>query len=257
MEISDGIFLFYGRNHGKYPYANCILIKNDLLIDGGAEEVWNLRPEVVLNSHWHEDHIAMNRVAKSVLAHRLDAKAVESYEEFKSRYGLGDLVETFLSVYPNLSFRSVSATFEDGDALFFEGVEIEVIHTPGHSAGHCCFLINGEILFLGDIDLQFPWYGCLDSDVGDFLNSIELIKKISPKVAIPGHGEIVKGEELESRLESYKEIVLERDRKIRELVAFGEDPVGKGVIYRRFPEPRQIYEHFERIMVKKHLEMHQ
>ncbi|MEM4504290.1 MAG: MBL fold metallo-hydrolase, partial [Archaeoglobaceae archaeon] len=60
---------------------------------------------------------------------------------------------------------------------------------------------------------------------------------------------------LEARLEIYKSIVLERDKRIRELIALGKDPVGKGVIYRRFPEPKQIYEHFERIMVKKHLEM--
>lgn len=256
MELSDGIFLIYGRDYGRYPYANCVLIKKDLLIDGGAEEVWNLRPEIVINSHWHEDHIAMNGVAKNVFAHELDARAIESYEEFKKRYGLGNNVDLFLSVYPNLGFRRVDATFEDGDTLFFEGVEIEVIHAPGHSAGHCCFLINGEILFLGDIDLHFPWYGCLDSDVADFLNSIELVKKISPKIAIPAHGNIVNGESLEERLETYKNIVLERDRKIRELISLGEDPVGKGVIYRRFPEPKEIYEHFERIMVKKHLEMH-
>lgn len=255
MELSDGIFLIYGRNKGKYPYANCVLIKNDLLIDGGAEDVWNLKPEAILNSHWHEDHISMNRVAKSVFAHELDAKAIESYEEFKGRYGLGGEVDLFLSIYPNLGFRKVDATFEDGDMLVFEGVEIEIIHTPGHSAGHCCFLINGEILFLGDVDLQFPWYGCLDSNVRDFLNSIELLKKISPKIAIPAHGEVVSGEELEARLEIYKSIVLERDKRIRELIALGKDPVGKGVIYRRFPEPKQIYEHFERIMVKKHLEM--
>ncbi len=255
MELSDGVFLIYGRNHGRYPYANCVLVEKDLLIDGGAEEVWNLRPEIILNSHWHEDHIAMNNVAKHVFSHELDAKAIESYEEFKRRYGLGEKVDLFLSIYPNLGFRKVNATFENGETLFFEGKELEVIHTPGHSAGHCCFLINGEILYLGDIDLQFPWYGCLDSDVEEFLNSIKLLKKISPKIAVPAHGEVVSGEDLEIKLESYENKVLERDRKIRELIALGEDPVGKGVIYRRFPEPKEIYEFFERVMVEKHLEM--
>lgn len=33
----------------------------------------------------------------------------------------------------------------------------------------------------------------------------------------------------------------------------GEDPVGKGIIYKRVPEPREIYLHFERIMIEKHL----
>lgn len=146
--------------------------------------------------------------------------------------------------------------FLDEDVLFFEGNEIEVIHTPGHSAGHCCFLINGDILFTGDIDLNFPWYGCIDSNLRDFLNSIDLLKKISPKIAVPGHGKVVDGEDFETKLERYKSIILERDRKIREALTLGEDPVGKGIIYRRFPDPKEIYEFFERIMVEKHLEMH-
>jgi len=62
------------------------------------------------------------------------------------------------------------------------------------------------------------------------------------------------GEELEERLSQYEERIAARDRKIKELVNRGEDPVGKGIIYRRFPEPRHIYEFFERVMIKKHLE---
>ncbi len=254
MRLSNEIFLIYGREKGKYPFSNCILVE-DCLIDGGSEEVWNLKPEVVINSHWHEDHIAMNGAAKIVLAHEMDAKAIESKEEFKRRYALGEEVELFLSVYPHIAFRKVDALFEDGDILVYGKNEIEVIHTPGHSAGHCCFLINGEILFLGDIDLQFPWYGCLDSNVAEFVNSIRLLKKIKPKIAIPAHGEILNGEELEDRLSQYEERIAARDRKIKELVNRGEDPVGKGIIYRRFPEPRHIYEFFERVMIKKHLEV--
>uniref|UniRef100_A0A7J2THC1 MBL fold metallo-hydrolase n=1 Tax=Archaeoglobus fulgidus TaxID=2234 RepID=A0A7J2THC1_ARCFL len=253
MKLSDDIFLIYGREKGRYPYSNCILIGNSL-IDGGAEEVWNLRPEAVINSHWHEDHIAMNGVAKIVIAHEMDSKAIESEEEFRRRYGLGKEVDLFLSIYPKLRFRKVDAFIEDGDILVYGKNEIEVIHTPGHSAGHCCFLINGEILFLGDIELQFPWYGCLDSDVTAFLASIRILKKIQPKVAIPAHGEMVTGEELEMKLSEYENKILERDRKIREIIKAGEDPVGRGIIYRRFPEPRHVYEFFERVMVEKHLE---
>lgn len=111
MELSEGIFLIYGQGFGRYPYANCLLIAKDCLIDGGAEKVWNLRPEIVLNSHWHEDHIAMNRVAKYVFAHELDSKAIESYDEFKARYGLGEKVDVFLRLYPNLGFREVNGFF--------------------------------------------------------------------------------------------------------------------------------------------------
>lgn len=59
-------------------------------------------------------------------------------------------------------------------------------------------------------------------------------QKIQPKVAIPAHGEMVTGEELEMKLSEYENKILERDRKIREIIKAGEDPVGRGIIYRRF-----------------------
>ena len=55
-----------------------------------------------------------------------------------------------------------------------------------------------------------------------------MLKKIKPKIAIPAHGEILNGKELEERLSQYEERIAARDRKIKELVNRGEDPVGKG-----------------------------
>ena len=36
-----------------------------------------------------------------------------------------------------------------GDRLFVGGLTINVMHTPGHTPGSCCFLV-GEYLFAGD-----------------------------------------------------------------------------------------------------------
>jgi glyoxylase-like metal-dependent hydrolase (beta-lactamase superfamily II) len=159
----------------------------------------------------------------------------------------------------NFEFGRVDRTFEDGDVFEFEGVQVEVLHTPGHSAGHSCFVI-GDVMFLADVDLTpfGPWYGCLDCDVRDFVLSIERIKnevrKRGVSLAIPSHGKPVSGtEEILKRLDDYLAKIFERDRRIRELVRSGEDPVGKGIIYKRVPEPREIYLHFERIMIEKHL----
>lgn len=249
MNLGKGIRLIEGENKGRYPFCNCLLV-NGCLIDTGAGKVLNeIKFHTVLNSHWHEDHIAMNCKAERVIVHELDAKAVESFEEFKRRYAIGEMVEIFV----NFPFCRVSQTFKDGDSFDF-GVSVEVIHTPGHSAGHCCFLVDGRILFLGDIDLSFPWYGCLDCNVTDFIKSIDKVKKLADEVeiAIPGHGSVVRGDELATKLENYKKTILERERKIEEFLKRGEDPVGKGVIYRKLPQPTEIFEHFERVMVEKH-----
>ncbi|MCX8172640.1 MAG: MBL fold metallo-hydrolase, partial [Archaeoglobaceae archaeon] len=164
----------------------------------------------------------------------------------------------FLSYYPKIGFRKVDELIEDGELLKLGGKEIEVIHTPGHSAGHCCFLIDSKILYLADIDLTSfgPWYGCLDCDVQDFLDSIDKLLKMaeSVEIAVPSHGEPVGGEDLKERLLKYKEKIFEREKKIIEAINAGVDPVGKNIIYRKYPEPTEIYRSFERIMIKKHLD---
>jgi glyoxylase-like metal-dependent hydrolase (beta-lactamase superfamily II) len=250
--FGKGIRLVKGENKGRYPYCNCLLINNCLIDSGAGRILDSIDFDVVINSHWHEDHISRNCKAKRVFVHESDAEAVENFDEFKRRYALGDLIKIFV----NFEFCRVSEVFEDGQSFEF-GVGIEVIHTPGHSAGHCCFLIDGRILYLGDIDLSSfgPWYGCIDSSVTDFLKSIGRIKKIDGvEFAIPGHGSVVRGEELSERLEAYREIMLERERRIEEFLKRNENPVGRGIIYRRLPEPEEVFEHFERIMVGKHAE---
>jgi len=40
--------------------------------------------------------------------------------------------------------------FESGDILNIDIFSIEVIHTPGHTPGSCCFIVNGDYLLTGD-----------------------------------------------------------------------------------------------------------
>ena len=40
--------------------------------------------------------------------------------------------------------------FESGDILNIDIFSIEVIHTPGHTPGSCCFIVNDDYLLTGD-----------------------------------------------------------------------------------------------------------
>lgn len=42
-------------------------------------------------------------------------------------------------------------TIQDGQVLSFAGFSIEVLHTPGHTPGHCCFLTDAPLLLSGDL----------------------------------------------------------------------------------------------------------
>jgi glyoxylase-like metal-dependent hydrolase (beta-lactamase superfamily II) len=94
-------------------------------------------------------------------------------------------------------------TFGDGDVLDLPG-RPRVIHTPGHTAGHCVFLFEGRrALFVGDalctLDLatrstgpQLMHSGQNESDA-EARESLTQIGNLDADVLLPGHGEPWRG----------------------------------------------------------------
>jgi glyoxylase-like metal-dependent hydrolase (beta-lactamase superfamily II) len=78
----------------------------------------------------------------------------------------------------------------DGDVLAFEGLSLEVLHTPGHTPGHCAFgtegrLFSGDLVFAGSIGRSdFP-----NSDPGAMRASLQRFLTLPDQVPVlPGHG---------------------------------------------------------------------
>jgi len=276
VEIDENIYLVQGMNRGRYPYANGMLIQDRFtaLVDTGmgpeamAEVADNYRVDLLIISHGHEDHYAANHLFPQarVAVHRLDAPALRSVERLVELYGAAG-TETeepllrFLKDFFNLKASPVDLEFEDGHIFDLGTVKLKAIHTPGHSAGHCCFSVeNRGLVFLGDIDLSSfgPFYGCLDSDIDSFLASIARIQEQGFETALSGHKEPVFGRETLWRcLEEYGQIIFEREEKLLNFLQRErslEEIVEAALIYRRFPEPADLYALLERNMISKHLE---
>ncbi|MEM3586236.1 MAG: MBL fold metallo-hydrolase [Candidatus Jordarchaeaceae archaeon] len=277
IPLNNNIVFIKAENGGRYPYANSLLIKDEVtaLIDTGfepslAEETAkNYKVDLVINSHCHEDHIACNRYfeASKICAHKLDAPAIRNLDLLKEIYGLkGSSAEAFMDYILNeilhLQNGRVDLEFEDGHTFKLGKNTIKVIHTPGHSYGHCCFLVPEEkIIFLSDIDLTSfgPWYGALDSNVDDFITSIEKLKKMKFEIAVTSHkGEIFKGEDnIRSRLDWYLNIIYQREEKLLNFLKEEhtlEEIVDQAIIYRKFPEPVEAFKLMERISMQKQLD---
>lgn len=81
--------------------------------------------------------------------------------------------------------------FKDGDTLSVGGMNIDVIHTPGHTSGSVCFkyddcIFSGDTLFKASI-------GRFDFPTGDGMTEIKSIKEkllvFDDSVKVyPGHG---------------------------------------------------------------------
>ncbi len=269
------IYFVQGQMNGRYPYSHSLLI-GDYLIDTGisSKRVRSLRKKYTINnvisSHYHEDHISGNRLLKNArfLSHAKDKPIIEDVTKLSINYAIlntpaEELFQPFMDVF-GLQNTKIDKTIEDNEIIDIgENLKLKIIHAPGHTAGHCCFYeLNTKIAFLADIDLsRFPFYGCIDSNLIDFEESIEKLKNLDIEIAISGHKGIYKGvRQIKNELDAYLSRIRERDEKI--LSNFSEnnsikieDLLKKNIIYKHYSKIEKEYEFIaEKIMIQKHFQ---
>ena len=181
----------------EYP-TNCYLVENTdaqelIIVDPGMEAgriiaaVGERKPVAVLLTHGHFDHFSAadavcERFEIPIYIHELDAPKLADAVKNESRtFGYN----VTLNIKPN--------TVIDGQKLNLAGMEITVLHTPGHSKGGVCyFLPDHQGVFCGDT-LFYQGYGRHDFGDGDFSDLKQSLRKLMnlhlKVAAYPGHGQ--------------------------------------------------------------------
>jgi len=276
-EEFEKIYFVKGQRGGRVPFSHSLLI-DDHIIDTGIsrKHLRVLKKESPVNhvifSHWHEDHVRDNQMLKDVKhsSHPLDKPIIEDARKFMEYYcAINTPMEEFMAnyLYDVLKIKDteISTTFEDGEIIQIgENFQLQVVHTPGHSAGHCCFLeLNTRIAFLADIDLSSfgPWYGCHDCDVIDFEESIDKLKDLKIKIAVTAHNGLIEGSsEINKKLDDFKAIIFQRDDLILEHLSEKtpttvDDLMGKKIIYHKYNDGFLEFLYVaEKTMLQKHLD---
>lgn len=276
VEIADRIFYIEGENKGRYPDCHGLLVRDDttVIIDPACREdlmreiASNGGVDIVLNTHYHEDHRVYNYVFEGakLLVHELDAHGYGDVEDFIGDFAvvkspqIKQVWEAFLHETCKYRPYEVDETFTDGHEMDFGHTALRVIHTPGHSAGHCCFFFPRKgVAYLGDLDLtKFgPWYASLNSNLDDFLRSIERIRELKPAVVVTSHGDGLVTENVDGRLKEYADIIHRRDEKIMEFVTESrslDEILALEIIYRKKQKaPDAFFYWDDRWMIEAHL----
>jgi len=143
----------------------------------------------LLVTHGHVDHIGgaggvVSRTGVSAYLHPDDEwLALDPLTQVRLLFG---------SVPPGEFARPESyVDLADGQLLEIGGLSVEVLHTPGHTPGHCCFRVGG-VLFSGD-QLFAGSIGRTDLPGGDYNTLMESMQnKIltlpDETEVLPGHG---------------------------------------------------------------------
>ncbi|MFX1322471.1 MAG: MBL fold metallo-hydrolase [Promethearchaeota archaeon] len=275
--LSDEFKNFYfvkGARDGKYPYSHSLLI-NDYLIDTGISSrlLRKLKRQFPINnvllSHWHEDHTSGNRLLPNAnfFIHSKDKFLIENVDKFYEYYGISNspAEEEFEWLWESfkLDNTKIKKSLTDNEIIKVgNDYELKVIHTPGHTAGHCSFLeLNSKIAFLADIDLtNFVFYAGIDSNLIDFEESIDKLIDLNIRMVATGHRGLIEGEkEIKEELFKYKSIIYKRDErilsKLPEIKPISViDFKGKNFIYKYYSEFKEYEIIAEMIMIKKHFD---
>lgn len=178
--------------------TNCYLVedvdtKKLLVVDPGERsdeliaeiEKRGGKLEYILLTHGHFDHITFVKQLSDLFP--CDICVCEDELKLISR-GLYNL-----SVIRNFSVEQFEVTkkLSDGDTLDFGNSKIKFIHTPGHTAGGGCYIIDdnifsGDTLFCESIGRSdFPTSNSLD-----IIRSVKMLSQLPGDYTIyTGHGE--------------------------------------------------------------------
>ncbi|MCA9510941.1 MAG: MBL fold metallo-hydrolase [Myxococcales bacterium] len=225
---------------GRYPDGRSLLVRGrseTVLVDpslGVRPQGDVLRGEVdwCLLSHGHEDHVAaLDLFAdRPVRLHEADAPALASLDAFMALYGFPPDVEGpwRRAVVERFHFapRPDAQPLRDGARFDLGGRSITAVHTPGHTRGHCCLLVEGAgeppLLYLGDIDLSSfgPYYGDAWSSLDDFERSLDAVRRIDARwYATFHHVGVVGRAEFLERLERFARVIATRDERLLAFLA--------------------------------------
>jgi glyoxylase-like metal-dependent hydrolase (beta-lactamase superfamily II)/8-oxo-dGTP pyrophosphatase MutT (NUDIX family) len=104
----------------------------------------------------------------------------------------------------------------EGDVVRCDGLELQVLHTPGHASNHLCYLLPAtRMLFTGDHVIQGSTVVIAppDGNMNAYLRSLERVKSLELAILAPGHGYLIGQPHVElGRLIAHR---LAREAKVR------------------------------------------
>ena len=188
-----------------FPYCNTILIEDDAcclidtaVTDDAFQYLRGKHIDLIVSTHYHVDHNLHNNhfPQAKIMVHEADFPYLGSRERFISTLGsqyVGEDLSRYLKVDQlGYEFREPDETMSDGTIIDLGHTRLEVLHLPGHTAGHCGFLFP-----------TWDWYSrriliWTDSDPGrnaacnlnDFIDSVDRVINLKPEMLITSHASV-------------------------------------------------------------------
>ncbi|MFB6469025.1 MBL fold metallo-hydrolase [Cytobacillus sp. Hz8] len=215
MQITKNIYQVLGGMYANIANIYVIKAKESIIIIDAAETTtdWKIVEETlalwgldkypisnVLLTHKHQGHIGNAKYLRDngavIIAHEDDADAIEN--------GDLDAIVDF-SPFPEREEYipcPVDIRVKDGDKLHLDGVDVTMIHAPGHTDGSVLFQIEEEdkiVIFAGDVisvkndcqTVNLGWEGGNDFNAQLYWETVQKLYHVECELLLPAHGQPV------------------------------------------------------------------
>lgn len=207
-EVDDDTFAISEYKH--WEETHCYLLcgtQKVVLIDTGlgvsdirkaVESLTDLPIEVII-THAHWDHIGGHRMFGNIAVHKEEASWLSGEFPLPLQVVKNNLMckpcdfpKEFCSDEYEIFHGIPQRILNDGDCIDLGNRQLEVVHTPGHSPGHCCFyeperkyLYSGDLIYKGCLDAFYPTTNPIQ-----FYESVKRIQTYQIDRIMPGHHQL-------------------------------------------------------------------
>ena len=193
-EVAEGVWQISGSHDWGVGVNAVVLVSgrravvvDNLYRPGDARRMfrriqrWGVEPEALVNTHWHTDHTIGNCLFTCpIWAHVTGPKYLQQYWP---RWVGGPRDKRA----GGLRLKLPDQLFARRASLELDGIEIELLHLPGHTPDSVgVFLPDRRLFIAGDavMDLPFIIFG----DSLEEIQSLRRIQRLRPRIILQGHG---------------------------------------------------------------------
>ena len=156
-------------------------------------------PVTVITTHVHWDHIGGHRYFDDIAVHEAEKDWLSVQFPIPLTVVKRNLMRKPCDFPPDFEVEKYQLfcsepqqILHDSDSIDLGNRNLTVIHTPGHSPGHCCFyesqrkyLYSGDLIYSGCLDAFYP-----TTDPELFCQSVRKIQALEINRVLPAHHQI-------------------------------------------------------------------
>jgi glyoxylase-like metal-dependent hydrolase (beta-lactamase superfamily II) len=214
IKVSEHVFVIPDGNVGAVPNVGIVVGSNaTLVIETGLgprngqtvlREVGKVNKNAniyVVATHFHAEH-ALGESVFPPTAKIIRARAQQQdIDEFGIQPNFAARSPAMAELVKDAQFRRADEIFDSEKTLDLGSVRVRLLWYGGtHTNGDTLIFIEGDnVLFAGDVIMnrRFLGFGSPRSSLLAWLNSLDKVAPLGPKVIVPSHGEIGDGSLIE------------------------------------------------------------